>query len=270
MVKNGSSKTTFIMGIKRQTHWRRIPLCYSTKVKPAKKPAIRNTEKHEGGIFIVFCHIMATHITTVRRFYVLFHSSSLTCLLSRLVGCWFFSEYVVSTFQSFVCYLVISFFFILFPFISVGKLVEKKANRATNERKTIELCVCVVQSKYFKSIIVISVRVVFFVVFIFRSFFILECYLKSVFFSYDFLLNSHLFEWCIVQRTVAEYGDVDLLLIVSLRSFYFFFIEVIFIVVGFFLFVFRDDMWIVWKPCSWTNSPVAHFIWYYWNIREFW
>lgn len=37
------------------------PLFYESQTSK-KKPAIRNTEKHEGGIFIVFCHIMA-HIS---------------------------------------------------------------------------------------------------------------------------------------------------------------------------------------------------------------
>lgn len=68
------------------------------------------------------------------------------------------------------------------------------------------MSVCVVESKYFKSIIVISVGVGFFcsfILFIFLSSFIFECYLKSVFyFSCDFLLN--LLICSAVRHTVAH------------------------------------------------------------------
>lgn len=139
--------------------------------------------------------------------------------------------------------------------------MEKKANRATSERKTIELCefVCVVESKYFKSIIVISVGVGFFcsfILFIFLSSFIFECYLKSVFyFSCDFLLNL---SQCGTQWHM--YGDVDLSLIVSFRVFYSFFIEVIFNVVGFVSLFAGDDLWTFICRAFRINSPVAHFV----------
>lgn len=114
----------------------------------------------------------------------------------------FFAENVVSTFQSFVCYLVVRIFFcyflfgFFFPRIRLEVFVcGKESEWGDKWKKTIELCksLCVAQSKYFKSIIAISLEVVFFLVrsiyLSFRPLFS-NCYLKSVFyFSYDFLLN---------------------------------------------------------------------------------
>lgn len=86
----------------------RIVFCCLLKLKPAKKADNSNriyTEKHEGGIFIVFCHIIATHIATVFRQFCALSFSFL--LLPALSAYWLliFAENVVSTFQSFVCYL---------------------------------------------------------------------------------------------------------------------------------------------------------------------
>lgn len=80
-----------------------------------------------GWIFIVFCHIMATHISAVRRFFVLI-----------------FAGNVVSTFLSFVCYLF------GFPFEFTGTL--RNGGNRERERNN-RSCRT---SKYFKSIIVIS------------------------------------------------------------------------------------------------------------------
>lgn len=79
-----------------------------------KRHQIRaHTTKIRGWIFIVFCHITATHICTVRRFFVLI-----------------FAGNAVSTFLSFVCYLF------GFPFDSL-ELWEPKKKTKKKEEKTL-------------------------------------------------------------------------------------------------------------------------------------
>lgn len=272
--KAGNNKTTFNMGIKRQTHceWENPASLFNESQKSAE-------EKHEGGIFIVFCHIIAnTHIATVRQFF-----APLTYTFARSLG-WLliFLGRKCGKHIPIICLLsscsIFSFIFfrvcssLQFGCEFCGK-ESKKGDKWKKNNRTLGVCVCVVESKYFKSIIVISVGAVFslFVLFIFLSSFIFECYLKSVFyFSYDFLLNLRISSNdAAVRHTVAVHGDVDLSLIVSFRVFYSFFIEVIFSVVGFFLFVCRDDLWTFICRALRIHSPVAHFVWFYWNISEF-